>query len=244
MRKQLLLLCPLLLLASGAWAAPACVTGSFADYMASGFQCSLGLLTFSNFNFQASGSVAPLPTASTVTVNPIDDGANSGFSFLGPFGAAAGLQLDALIKFVINSTTAAIGGDALSIQGFGATGNGSVQVTESVCVGAAPASDGSCSGTVGSLNVFKNSGGTKAFDSITFAPTNTIGVTKNIIVQGGSTGTPSSAGVSLVINTIPGGPGGGTGGGPVPEPDSLVMLGSGLVVTSLLLRRKLHGAKN
>jgi hypothetical protein len=196
------------------------------------------------FDFQASGSAAPLPTSDSVTVNPIDDSSNTGFSFLGPFGAGAGMQLDALITFVISSgATPAITGEALSMQGFGTSGTGSVQVAESLCVGGIPASDGSCPGTVDTLNVFANPGGVKAFDSVTFAAAaDTVAVTKNIIVQGGDLTTASSAGVSLVINTTPNGGGGGPGGGPVPEPGSLVTLGSGLVITSLLLRRKIRGA--
>ena len=47
---------------------------------------------------------------------------------------------------------------------------------------------------------------------------------------------------TLVINTVAGGGGGGPGGGEVPEPDTVVMLGTGLVITSLLLRKKVRRA--
>jgi hypothetical protein len=169
-------------------------------------------------------------------VNPINDGANTGLSFQGPFGARAGTPLDLQIAFVIGSNPAVINGEALAMQGFGATGGGSVQVTESMCVGAIPASNGSCSGSGGmrSLDVFDNSGGIKAFDSVSFSPVSILAVSKDIMVQGGGAGTTSSAGVSLVINTVPGG---SPRSGDTPEPVTAILLGSGLLVTSLLLRR-------
>jgi hypothetical protein len=125
------------------------------------------------------------------------------------------LQLDVSIAFVITSDPAIIASDALAIKEFGATGGGSVQVTESMCVGPIPSGSGFCGG----------SGGIKSFDSIAFDPVSTPAVSRDIMVLGGAAGTTGSAGVSLVINATPPGivPRVGTD---TPEPASVLLFGA------------------
>jgi hypothetical protein len=65
MTKWLRLLFPPLLFATASWAAPMCTTATFATYDASGFSCTLGLLTFSGFQMSAVGSALPLLTDCT-----------------------------------------------------------------------------------------------------------------------------------------------------------------------------------
>uniref|UniRef100_Q01Q89 Ice-binding protein C-terminal domain-containing protein n=1 Tax=Solibacter usitatus (strain Ellin6076) TaxID=234267 RepID=Q01Q89_SOLUE len=233
--RRLFLVCLALTLASVLSAAPLCSTATLAVYDASGFSCSLGALTFGSFVFSAAGTTVPLPVDTAVLVIPIDDGVSTGLSFQGPFGAGAGLQLDASIAFVITSNPAIIAGDALAIQGFGVSGSGSVQVAESMCIGAIPSGSGFCGGTTSSLDVFDNSGGIKSFDSVSFSPVSTLAVSKDIMVLGGAAGTTSSAGVSLVINTTPPAivP---RIGGDAPEPSSVLLFGAGAGV--ILLRRR------
>ncbi len=242
MRKRLLVLCSLLLLAAVAWGSPMCTNNTLQYYVmnyggSSG--CALGSLTFSNFGFQSGGTVQPPTSSGGVNVSTVT-GTNTGLSFDGPFGVAAGYSLDDLISFAITSPAPSITNDTLSMQGFGAVGSGSVQVAESLCIGAMYASDGSCSGTSQSLDVFANSTSQMQSATATFGATGMVDLVKNIIVQGGTSGTSSSAGVSVVFNTTSSGGGGFPGGGQVPEPDTLLSLGSGLVITSLLFRRKLR----
>ncbi len=190
MKKRLLLVCLALASSTALSAAALCTTATLATYDSPGFSCSLGPLTFSSFQFSAAGTIAPLPVVGAVLVIPINDAASPGLSFQGPFGADAGLQLDVSIAFVITSSPAVISGDALAIQGFGVSGGGSVQVTESMCVGAVPLSNGFCGGSGGtmSLDVFDNAGGNKPFDSVSFSPVSTLAVSKDIMVHGGSAG--------------------------------------------------------
>jgi hypothetical protein len=228
-----------MIFASQIWGAATCVPGIFATYDPSGFSCSLDNLTFSAFQLSATGTSLPLPTDLTVLVTPISGSGADGLMFQGPFGALGGQSLDVGISFVVTSNPAAIVGDALAIQGFGASGSGSVQVTESMCVGAIPLSNGNCTGSGGtqSLDVFASSTANKPFDSVSFPAVGTLAVSKDIIVLGGS-GSNSAAAVSLVINTNPGPGTGRSGGGDTPEPASMSILGGGSLLI-LLVRRRL-----
>src|SRR5260370_24198805 len=117
--RGLFVVCRAITFAAVLSAAPLCSTATLAVYDASGFSCSLGQLTFGSFVFSATGTISPLPVDTAILVTPINDAVSTGLSFQGPFGAGAGLQLDASIAFVITSSPAIISGDALSIQRFG-----------------------------------------------------------------------------------------------------------------------------
>ena len=236
--RGLFVVCLALTFAAVLSAAPLCSMAHLDVYDAAGFSCSLGALTFGSFQFSTVGSTAPPPVDTAILVLPVNDSSGTGLSFQAPFGAAAGLQLDVSIAFVITSNPAIIAGDALAIKEFAASGGGSVQVTESMCIGAIPSGSGFCGGSGGtkSLDVFDNPGGlSKSFDSIAFDPVSTLAVSKDIILLGGAAETESAAGVSMVINTIPGTPG-TRQGGDAPEPASVLLFGAGAGV--ILLRRR------
>lgn len=248
MRKQLLVLCPLLLLATAVWGSPMCTDNTLQYYITNySGGCTLGSLTFSDFTFNSGGTVQPQTSAGAVDVSTVT-GSDTGLSFNGPFGVTAGLSLDDLIGFLVMSATPSITNETLSMQGYAATGGGNVQVAESLCIGGVYANNGSCPSpaTTQSLDVFANSTTQVQSATANFAATNELDVLKNIIVQGGPANSSSSAGVSIVVNSISSGGGGGQGGeeggGQAPEPDTVLSLGSGLVITSLVFRRKLRKA--
>jgi hypothetical protein len=227
MRKFVFLLFLTLLAAVVMWGAPVCVNGTLADYESLSSGCTIDGVTFSMFDFASAGSVAPLPVAADVTVEVVD-GTTPGFAFIGPFAAGAGFSMDVMISYVVNAPS--ITGQSLSMQAFGQTGNGSVQAVESICEGTL-SMGGSCSGPVASLNVFDNTGGVQSFDSVTFASVSSIAVSKAIMVLGGTAGTVSSAGVSTVFDEA-------GSAEVVPEPYPLITLGSGLILTALLVRKR------
>jgi len=235
MRKRLLFVCPVLLFAASAWGST-CSTAMLNTYIASGFSCTEGDLMFSNFSYVPGG----LPTANSVEVTPVDDGTDFGFFFNGAFQSGAGMSSDAVLAYNISTVDKApiLAGDTVSLISYGATGGGNVQIVEGVCT--SPASGtGACAGSF-SVSASYNSGpppsGTQS-GSVTFPGTNSETVSKNIITNGAG----GSAAISEFENTVqvPGG-GGNTGGGPVPEPGSALTIGSGLIATSLLVRKKMR----
>jgi hypothetical protein len=241
MRKQLLLVCPMLLATTAMWGAPlTCQTGQMSMYDVSGFSCTLGGILFSNFSY---ANTNPPPTDSQVTVVPTTDTAGDvTLQFDGAFTAGAGDSMSISIAYSAMASSPIMTGQSLAMTGFGQSGNGSVDVGESVCLGGTFAKTGQCGGSgVDSISVYDfSSTDMRTFDSVAFDPAQSqISVVKNIALNGGTTGTNASATVSEVFNTTgTSGGGGGPGGGPVPEPDSMVMMGSGLLVVALAWRRR------
>lgn len=238
MRKQLLYMCPLLLVAASAWGAT-CANTSLANYTASGFSCTLDGLTFSNFTYFANPSTG-LPTASSISVNPVNNNGTVGFDFGGPFISLSGTSTDALLSYDIMAAAGDLmTADSVTLLSAAASGTGAVaEVAEGVCAGT-QAANGSCNGNSFSLSASvpgSNSQTVSLGAGVSFQT-----ILKNIITQGATTGQGNAA-ISLFENTttVTGGGGGNPGGGTAPEPTSMLSLGSGLVITSMLLRRKLR----
>ena len=146
------------------------------------------------------------------------------------------------IAYTAMASSPVMTGQSLAMTGFGQSGNGSVDIGESVCLGGTFAKTGQCGGTgEDSISVYDfSSTNMRTFDSVAFNPAQSeISVVKNIAINGGTTGTNASATVSEVFNTTTTSGGGGTtGGSTVPEPDTIVMMGSGLLVSALAWRRR------
>ena len=243
-KRQLLLVCPLLLLASAVWAAPMCTSTTLNVYTnndANNYSCTLDGLTFSNFSYAASNG---LPAESTVQVTPVTDSSgDAGFIFQGAWTAGTGLSSDAVLVYDISSGSAmALTGDSVTLLSYGARGSGaSATIVEGICT-TARQPNGSCvpASDAYSLTVYDNANNPPpvASDSVTFtSATNTVQVNKNIVEVGGS----GSATISQFENLVATNGGQGSpGGNSVPEPASLFTVGSGILGACMLLRKKVR----
>jgi hypothetical protein len=103
-------------LSSGAFAAP-CMTTTLDNWLVSGFSCTVGTDTFSNFSYNPSGFNAP---ASTVGVTPIGAGtsAGPGIVFNGGWSNTGTTNLDAILGFTVTApATAPITDASLDVSG-------------------------------------------------------------------------------------------------------------------------------
>lgn len=257
MRKHLFLACPLLLVASAAWAVPVCTTSGLDVYTndnANNYSCTLDGLTFSNFAFHAENNQ---PALNSVAVMPTFDAEGDvGFIFNGAFTAGAGLSSNSVLAYTISGS--GITGATASLISYGAAGAGaSAKLTESLCT-SKPSDSGSCTGAL-SLGVSDVAGQSPVIQSSSVqfgGPISTLYVTKTIAANGGA----GDATISSFENTVrlsagggetgggetggEGGEGGGgtAGGAAVPEPASYLTLGSGLIAAALFLRGKLKAS--
>ncbi len=219
MKKFLLVIGIVCLMATTASAAPVATVGTLQDYInggSTGFQ--IGDKLFYDFTYVPSGvGATPIP-ATAITVTPITTPGDPGFQFNAGWTAGPGQILDSFIGFQVKVLP---GGNAIndvsaSMDGFATAPNGVVAVAETIDLNEK---------FVGTLLLHAN-GGTTDSNELTFAPTlGILGVYKDISVNGNS----GFATVSSVTNQF----------SEVPVPPSALLLGSGLLgLVGLRFRRR------
>ncbi len=212
--RTLLGLLTLVLVSSVAFSAPVCVTQSLSDYMTLPDGCTVGANLFSNFTFSSSGFTFTPLTQSQITVTP-SVGTFGGhtaivFTFSGPFTVPDG---NGYTQYFINY---------------------SVQAAEAWLVGGNLEIGSVPEGLIAPSSVMLNqingvsplgTNGIGGIDEVDFSPTvSSLLVENTFIVQGLVGG--GSKGVESFANSFE-----------VPEPLSLILVGSGLLGLGLLRRR-------
>jgi hypothetical protein len=201
-----------------------CIVTSYDQYLGSGFSCGLGDTTAANFSYSTSGS-SQMP-ATSITVNPITAQNNPGLLFNAPWGAVGSDTQNSLIGFTITAGSAEI--DDLSLIMFGAStvGNGLVTVSETYCAGDTFANL-CANGIEGTLSTYLGNSLSKLSDSATFGAVSVVDVVKSVNLLGGGSGSFAVlGGVENQFSEV------------VPEPGSLVLLGSGIGCLAGVMRRR------
>jgi hypothetical protein len=230
-RLMILSACAMLLAAVPASAA-LCQDGvALTTYTTAGYSCTIGSLTFSNFQYIGSTPVAP-GNVTVDTLGPASTGASYvdalfptdvGLEFSAAWTVPPGTSIDDDISFQVSAAAPATIEDAGLVQIGGVTGTGTASVAEDGCSGATFP----CTQQWGLLT----NSNTFAAGTI-FSPTGTISVSKDISVLSGSNGTATISLVQDVFSTV------------VPEPQGLpVLLGFGLIA-GLVFRKKFQSARS
>ncbi len=238
MYKQFTLLALFPLCVGMASAAPiACPTGTVQDYTTTvntAGGCIEDGLLFSQFQYlsSSSGTGLALP-ATAVALAPLVNagGAGFGFQISGGFAAGANSVSDGILQYRVATTNMLplLSGLSLSFNGT-FTGPGIAGVSELYCPGgtAVPPAAG-CTGGLSDLFVQASGAITLLQTSATFADVNSLTVSKDIQVNGGTSG---SATISSVTNQF-------QQASPVPEPSAFLLMGFGFAGLALLRPRYL-----
>jgi hypothetical protein len=214
MKKALVLISALLLVAFSASAAPVCAPalgGSPDNVLVQDFSCSVGPLTFSNFLLVNMGG----SPSGTMTLRTDWVGSEIYLNFNPSLTAGAGLTTDEYFYFQV---TGGILGVDLSVGGTGAS------ITERVCLTPIDRNSGNnCTGGLANqLAAMTNASGVSAVHSALFPSASPVYIFKDILLQGPQNG---SAELSTFSQSFT-----------VPEPMTMALFGSGLLALGLVRR--------
>lgn len=204
-----------IVLGSTSAAAAPCAVGTLASYIALGATgCTVGAASFEAF------SVVDVPFGSTevspadVLVTPLAS-PTPGLTFQFDLDAAAGDLFEILVAYEV-SAPVGLRGVNLAIEGSSATGDGVVTAVEDLCLGGSFGSGSviGCDGIPETLIVFDIDVERDVVEELFFAPVSSIGVVKDIAVDGGLEGTAALASASNAFHLVP-------------EPSSVSLLSAG-----------------
>lgn len=182
----------------GASAAPLCVSGTLADYLALPGPCTAGLADFSNFTASASPLATPI-AATSIQVDPFVMGAEAGFRFTFTSVAGAGQVLGALIGFNVVSA----GSGSIELLGSSVTPDGVNTGVLNLCAGGAYAAF-LCVGGVESAGVAVDDGVSQILQSsVALNSFGSVDVLADIVIDGGLGGASSLTGALVKFNATP-----------------------------------------
>ena len=187
-------------------AAPACPTTTLAlgtpapayenaDGSSNGYVCDFGGLEFSAFH-----SNTPTVPPSSIGVSPIyqpgttPPNTNPGFEFNGPWLVGSNQAEDVSVSFTVAALSGLLTDVHIQLDNSSVTGTGQVHYSETVCLSA-----NNCN-----LFVDNPTTGSLSTDLILTTPSQSIMITKDLIISGGSNGTAAMSDFSnYYSHTVP-----------------------------------------
>jgi hypothetical protein len=187
MRKLVFLIVSLISVGRLGSAASACTNGTLADYAALSTGCTIGGNTLSNFAVATGSTDATAIAPSAILLSPAGGLFDPSLKTSVSVAAPAGSILEAAFTFTISGNPYT--SSSIVLSNSSETGDGAVTGLQDFCGGMAVGSDGSCSGTLGSLATLD---GIQNQDSATFSPVRLLGVMNDLTVDGGLAGSASA----------------------------------------------------